>query len=127
MRNSTYNFPDILLIEVRIDCHIPRGSPGFANPNPNAPLGVTVSPPLLNVMPLAAASEADQTDVGAPPLAPDWHDCPFTSMVTLCGVPADRATEPHEETTVAWASARSETAEARRVRKVRRFMAHPTL
>ena len=31
------------------------------------PTDVTVSPPLLNVMPLAAASAADQTDVVVPP------------------------------------------------------------
>ena len=57
MANSTYSLPEDLLIELRIDCHAA------------APLGVTVSPPLLNVMPLAAASAADQTEVtgGGPP------------------------------------------------------------
>ena len=50
--NSTYNFPDDLLIDVRIDCHVPA-----------TPLGVAVSPPLDSVMPLAVASLADQTEV----------------------------------------------------------------
>ena len=49
--NSTYSFPDVWLIELRTDCH------------DAAPLGVTVSPPLLNVMPLAVASAEDHCDV----------------------------------------------------------------
>ena len=52
VENSKYNLPDVLLIEPLTDCHAA------------APLGVTVSPPLLNVIALAVASAADHTEVG---------------------------------------------------------------
>ena len=49
--NSIYNLPDVLEIELRIAPH--DAVPGCA----------TVSPPLLNTMPVADASLALQTDV----------------------------------------------------------------
>ena len=65
------------------------------------PLGVTVSPPLESVMPLAVASLLLHTDVGAALPPPDEHVTPYVSMVRKCCVPAVSVTEPHDATTVA--------------------------